>query len=52
MDHMTLGVEEEFFIVDLASGDLAGRSDELVAAARRTLGERSLTSSTAARSRS
>lgn len=39
MDHMTLGVEEEFFIVDLASGDLAGRSDEVVAAATPTLGD-------------
>jgi glutamate---cysteine ligase / carboxylate-amine ligase len=38
-EHMTLGVEEEFFIVDLTTGDLAGRSDELVSAAAPALGE-------------
>lgn len=37
-ERMTLGVEEEYFIVHVDSGELAGRSDELVPAARSELG--------------
>jgi glutamate---cysteine ligase / carboxylate-amine ligase len=40
MDGTTLGVEEEFQIVDRATGDLVPRSDELVPAAQRVLGDR------------
>lgn len=37
-NRLTLGIEEEFFIVDGASGELVPRSDELVDAARDELG--------------
>ena len=40
MDGTTLGVEEEFQIIDRATGELVPRSDELVPAARRSLGDR------------
>jgi carboxylate-amine ligase len=36
---MTLGVEEEFFVVDTDAGALAARSEDLLEAARPTLGE-------------
>jgi glutamate---cysteine ligase / carboxylate-amine ligase len=38
MDGITLGVEEEFQIVDRTSGELVPRSDELIPHARRHLG--------------
>ncbi len=38
MDGVTLGVEEEFQIVDLDSGELAPRSDSLLPVAREALG--------------
>lgn len=39
MDGSTLGVEEEFLIVDRASGELAARSGELLPLARNRLGD-------------
>ncbi len=38
MERMTLGVEEEFLIVDQVTGELVGRAGELFAAARSKLG--------------
>lgn len=40
MDGVTLGVEEEFQIMDLDSGELVPRSDDLLPVARRALGDR------------
>ncbi len=40
MRTMTLGVEEELHVVDLATGALVPRGDEVLAAARPALGER------------
>ena len=40
MDGVTLGVEEEFQIVDLDSGELVPRSDDLLPVAREVLGDR------------
>lgn len=40
MDGTTLGVEEEFQIIDRVTGDLVPRSDELVPVAERALGDR------------
>lgn len=39
MDTLTLGVEEEFLVVDAATGTLVPRAHAVLAAARRTIGE-------------